>query len=243
VLTPTAVALRDRVSMANREALTVLQPPTTTPIAAVARTLTVRANDGVAAALAWPLRVAAQHQAPHVRVFFVPEGDEDAASLRDGRIDLDIGVNDLTEPELRTKLLLRESFVGIARRGHPLCQGKVSLTSFVQAAHVVASRKGKATGPLDLVLAKHRKRREVAAVVPSHFAAAFATLNSDMITVVPRLFATYLASQLPLGVFEVPLALPTINLMQVWHPRFDAEPAHQWLRQTVQALMQGARSS
>jgi DNA-binding transcriptional LysR family regulator len=39
-----------------------------------------------------------------------------------------------------------------------------------------------------------------------------------------------LAAGLGLVVFDVHLELPPLRLGLVWHPRYDADPAHVWLR-------------
>ena len=40
---------------------------------------------------------------------------------------------------------------------------------------------------------------------------------------------------LPLRSFPLPISLPTLVLAQSWHPRFDKDPAHKWLRETMRA--------
>jgi DNA-binding transcriptional LysR family regulator len=36
--------------------------------------------------------------------------------------------------------------------------------------------------------------------------------------------------------FVIPLALEPVDVMQAWHPRFDKDPAHRWLRRTLKEI-------
>lgn len=53
---------------------------------------------------------------------------------------------------------------------------------------------------------------------------------------VQRLAAIYQA-QLPLRVLPVPLKLPPIKMVQVWHERTHADPLHRWFRRRVQLMI------
>jgi DNA-binding transcriptional LysR family regulator len=41
---------------------------------------------------------------------------------------------------------------------------------------------------------------------------------------------------LPLRSFRLPVSVAPVKVMQAWHPRFDHDPAHRWLRETLKAL-------
>ncbi len=233
VLTPYAVSLRERVHTARSEANGLLGPATHAAITEVERTLVIRASDAVAGLLAAPLHARLAVEAPRLTVRFAPEGDEDAAALRDGRVDLDVGVVDLAEPELRTRVLFRDAFTFMVRRGHPLERGKLTAQRLAAAAHVVVTRKGRARGPIDRALDDLGLQRHVAAIVPTFFAALFAAARSDLVAAVPRTVAAEAATVLPLRALRAPLELPPISVSLLWHPRHDHDPAHRWLRERV----------
>jgi len=74
----------------------------------------------------------------------------------------------------------------------------------------------------------------VAADETAKVEARFALPDSDLILPVPR--ETLLSVRrlgLKLRSFTLPIPLPTIVLSQAWHPRFDNDPAHRWLRETL----------
>jgi DNA-binding transcriptional LysR family regulator len=236
VPTPLAVQLADRAQRAYAEATAVLAPEF---MAQRARVLVIRASDGVAALLAGPLSRLAPAQAPGLRLRFVAEGDEDDEALREGNVALDIGVQHLAAPELKTRKLADDRFVAVVRRGHPLGRGLLTAERLSKYPHVVVSRTGRADGPLDAWLAQHGFQRQVAAVVDSFLAALLVAADSNLVAPMPGLLATSLGPRLAAVGLVLPSALPTIPIAMAWHPRFDDDHAHRWLRGAVVELAKG----
>jgi DNA-binding transcriptional LysR family regulator len=163
----------------------------------------------------------------------VPEGDEDIAPLREGVIDLDIGVLKHTGPEVKFQTLFRESFVGAVRRGHPLAKGKVTLKRFVEYRHAVVSRRGRIRNQLDDALARFELSRTVAIVVPTFHAALEVAEACGLVATVPQKMTEHLRKQLGLYSFELPIQYGPLSISQAWHPRFDSDQPHRWLRARV----------
>jgi DNA-binding transcriptional LysR family regulator len=163
--------------------------------------------------------------------------------LREGRIDLDIGVLGDIGPEVRVQTLLRDRFVAVVRAGHPLLKGRLTARRFALAAHVSASRRGRNRGPIDDALAAQGLSREVRFVVPGFHAAILVAATSDIVAAVPlAVAATAMRLGLRIRHRDLPVATPPIAIAQAWHPRFDKDAGHRWLRDAVrQALTAGRR--
>jgi len=241
--TPRAVELRDRVHLLTRDAQSVLRPAADDlNIGALELTFTIRANEGFIALFAAPLVAAITKAAPRVRVRFAPKSDKNARPLREGLIDLEVGVLGEAAPEARTQVLFRDGFVGVARAGHPLlASGKITPRRYAACGHVVASRRGLSTGPVDDALETLGLERTVVAVVPGFPDAVRIARCSDLIALVPRSFLRGVieADEAPVGGvtgFVLPVPTPEIAVSAIWHPRMDADPAHRWLRNTVMAV-------
>ncbi|WP_421914258.1 LysR family transcriptional regulator [Mesorhizobium sp.] len=241
VPTPRAAELRDRVHLLTRDAQAVLRPTAIDPpdIAALELTFTIRANEGFIAVFAAPLLVAITQAAPGVRVRFAPKPDKDARPLREGQVDLEIGVLGDSVPEARTQMLFRDRFVGVARAGHPLLAGQeITPRQYAACGHVVASRRGASTGPVDDALDALGLKRAVVAVVPGFPDAVRIARCSDLIALVTQTFLNSLteagagAAETVKG-FALPVPTPEIAVSATWHPRMDADPVHRWLRNTV----------
>jgi len=237
--TPRAAALRDRVHSLTRDAQAVLRPAANVlDIRALALTFTIRANEGFIALFAAPLVAAITKAAPHVRVRFAPKPDKDARPLREGLIDLDVGVIGESAPEARTQVLFRDGFVGVVRAGHPLLAGrKITPQRYVAFGHVVASRRGLSRGPVDEALEKLGLKRKVVVVTPGFLDAVRIARASDLIALAPRSLLETDGGAAP-GVkgFALPVPTPEIAVSAMWHPRMEADPAHRWLRNTVIAV-------
>jgi DNA-binding transcriptional LysR family regulator len=235
-LTPHAEALRPRVREAAEAARAVLTPAPGVDVAAIDRIFTIRANEGFVEIFAARLTAAVQAQAPRARLRFMPKPDKDVRVLREGLIDLDIGVLGEQGPELRAKALFRDAFVGVARAGHPLL-GAPTPEAFAAARHVVATRRGKLTGPVDEALAVLGLAREIAVYV-SNFPAVIAVVReSDLIGLATRSYVEQrIAAEPGLASFALPVPTPELTVSAIWHPRLDADPAHRWLRDMTSAV-------
>lgn len=234
VLTPYADAVRERTQQTVFDALAVLRPAAATlDLTTYRRTFTLRANDGFVEAFGPKLIVAAAQRAPQVRLRFAPKLEKNAAPLREGRVDLEIGVLGEMGPEIRIQALFRDRFVGVVRHGHPLAAScEVSVEAYIEHGHVVASRRGKAGGPVDEALAARGLERHIAAVVPGFPAALAVAQASDLVALVPASFLIHSQAS-SLQSFELPVKTSPITISQMWHPRMEVDPGHRWLRQFV----------
>jgi len=245
VPTPYAVQLSGQVHELARNAKAVLQPANgTLDVATLERTFTIRANDGFVELVGASLMAAITQTAPHVRIRFVSKPDKDARPLREGMIDLEVGVLGTAAPELRTRLLFRDRFVGICRAGHPLLT-RVTAKRYASYQHVVVSRKPQFSGPVDDALGQLGLRRTIAMVVLTYANAMQIARHSDLLGLVPH---SCLGSALLGGhaggagvqLFELPVRTPEIKVSAIWHPRLHADPAHRWLRDTIFAICKNA---
>ncbi|HTZ80867.1 MAG TPA: LysR family transcriptional regulator [Stellaceae bacterium] len=241
VPTPRAEELRAKIGGLAEEVRAVLRPADAAlDLATLERDFTIRAAESFVEALAARL-VTAVAVAPKVRLRFAPKPDKDVAPLREGLIDLEIGVLGESGPEVRVQALFRDHFVGVARDGHPLLAGAITPERFATAGHVIASRRGTARSPVDDALAALALARTVVASVPSFPAALAIVAASDLVSVVPASYLDAIASRpapLRAGVagFPLPVATDPITISQMWHPRMDADAAHRWLRGVVLAV-------
>ncbi len=243
VPTPHATKLRARVPDLARDVQAVLRPAAGgLDLVTLRRSFTLRSNEGFVEALGARLVAAVTAAAPGVRLRFAQKADKDVRPLREGLVDLEIGVLGASGPEVRVQALFRDAFVGVARLGHPLLTSEITAARYAAYSHVVASRRGSATGPVDVALAALGLTRSVVAVVPSFPAAVAIARASDLIALVTR---SYVGAA-PEGQaksgnggwrsFALPVPTAGITVSQMWHPRMEPDPAHRWLRELVRAV-------
>lgn len=236
VPTPFAVELRDDVRAVVQSAQAVLTR-SAPDLATAARVLTVQANEALLPLLGPALWSAARETAPGLRFRFLPEEVEGSSALRDGRVDLEVGVIGNRDPEVRSQDLATDRICGLVRAEHPLACGRVTAERIAAAAHISVSRRGRAAGPLDDALADLGLRRTVAAVVPSLAGALLMVRESDLVCLWGERIGRDLVAGLGLKAVTLPFELPALRLGMAWHPRLDGDGAHRWLRAQVTTLL------
>jgi len=235
VPTPRALAIQERLHQLIEEAHALMDTGRGLDLGSLERTFTIRANDAITSLLTVGLAARVQAAAHGVLLRFASEGEEDLVSLRDGLVDIDLGVIPDLGPEIRTQPLYQEHFVGLVAAGHRLAAGRITLRRLAAAGHVAVSRRGRPRGALDDVLAEHGLTRNVVAVVPTFTAAAHIIVSSELTGLIPARYASQVAARTGAHCYEIPAALPTLTISQAWHVRHDLDPAHHWLRTQITA--------
>lgn len=237
-LVPTrkALELKGRIHALADEARAIIRSGAKTSLADMERIFTIRAEESFIAIFATRIADKLNQKAPGMRLRFLGLSDDSVEPLRDGIVDLEIRSRATTEPEVKMQLMGRVRVAGAVRAGHALAREKVTAEKFASHKHIAAGRKGKPVGPIDVELEKLGLRRTVALWVPSFVPAMMAAATSDLVAAVPEFFAPAAVSLFGLHVFRIPLKLEPVPILQVWHPRSDADPAHQLLRESVRSV-------
>ncbi|GEM49255.1 LysR family transcriptional regulator [Deinococcus cellulosilyticus] len=235
VPTPRAVALREQVRRLVQEVQEVLRPATPPDFSTLQRTFNLRVREGFVENFGLDLLHRIQQEAPAVRLCFVQKTDRDSTALREGVLDLDIGVaGKNTSPEVQTRQLFRDRFIGVVRQDHDLSAGEITPTRFALGQHISIARRGMEKGPIDDTLSSLGLKRDIITVV-GDFATALALVRaSNLITCVPEQYTGKLRAGL--HSFPLPFPAPEITISMLWHPRLDADPVHRWLRNMVQEV-------
>lgn len=243
VLTPYAEQLNQQVPALSRDIQAVLRPPDRQcDPATLERSFTIRAGEGFVDLAGAALMKRIHKAAPGVQLNFAPKVDWDAQPLRDGSIDLEIGTVKTTAPEIRTRLLFRDRYIGVCRKGHPILDADaMDAATYAAADHVAASR----PTPVDAALAALGLKRKIMMTVADYTHAMQVARHSDLLAIIPHsclgnAFIPDHAAANGLQSFELPVQTPAFNVSAIWHPRLDRDPAHVWLRNEILALCQTA---
>ncbi|TFW03193.1 LysR family transcriptional regulator [Oxalobacteraceae bacterium OM1] len=242
VPTPRAQELRDRVAQVVQDAEAVLRPVKELDPKQLVRTFTLRTSDGFVENFGPALIARVSNEAPGVRLRFAQKLDKESVGLREGMVDLETGViGDVTGPEVRTRALFRDHFIGVVRAGHPLSREPISMQRYCTGLHILFSRQGKDRGPMDEALKSFGLERKIVTVVGGFAAAIALARASDLIATVPERHTGNLRA----GMFNFALPFPTkdFTVSMQWHPRMDADPAHRWLRGCIHDICQEAHTA
>ncbi|MBM1220754.1 LysR family transcriptional regulator [Ponticoccus sp. SC2-23] len=140
--------------------------------------------------------------------------------------------------------VFQSGFLVIARAGHPrlsragLAPGDVvPLDLFCDLGHVLFSPEGNSRAMGDAALAKLGRERRVVMTMPVFSGVYRAVAGSDLVALLPSALARHIADAAGLEVFRPPMPVPTAHINLIWHRRFSASPAHNWMRHQIAELL------
>jgi DNA-binding transcriptional LysR family regulator len=234
VPTPRAIELKEGVRALLNQTDSLLQRGRSLDLKSLKRTFVVRMNEGFVTEFGGRLLRLVSDAAAGVGLHFAVKAEKDARALREGRIDLDIGVLGETGPEIRLQTLLRDRFVGVTAPDHRLATGHVTAERYIAERHISVSRRGVVHGPIDDALRARGLVRDVAVVVPSFPSALAMVRHTAFVANVPE--RQTVASRQGLFTFALPVMTHEVVVSMMWHPRSDADPAHRWLRDCMRKV-------
>lgn len=238
VLTPRAESLKPQVRDAVATAEQVFASPEAFDLASYRNAFTVSVTDYVTSLLGKRLDASVRAEAPLIDLRFVLNTHDDGELLRSGQTDLAIGIYGQLGPELKMKPVLTERLVCAVRAGHPLEGRRLSLSDYVRFEHVQVAPRGRPGGYVDRELERRSLSRRVSRAVPFFLTGLQFAAESDAILTAPERLIHTMGKDLGLRPMEPPLELEPYTLSMIWHPRFDSDPGHAWLRGRIAAAFE-----
>ncbi|NIY84904.1 LysR family transcriptional regulator [Vibrio hepatarius] len=134
--------------------------------------------------------------------------------------------------------------VCLMRKGHPLLEEPSLCCERLTAyPHLKVTGGGDKDASADVVLAELGYSRRVALKVPFFSAAINALTSSDYLMIVPEHIAANLSNDYPLAYRSLPFDTQLHQYWLMWHPKYDQDKAHQWMRELVLHAMRTSRYS
>ncbi|MBR0567887.1 LysR family transcriptional regulator [Azoarcus sp. L1K30] len=167
-----------------------------------------------------------------VKTFGLPR-EVAAEALESGAVDLAIGYfPDLRRGGFFQQRLFKSKHVCICRKDHPGIGDALTIEQFCMLEHAVVTPGGREHVFEQFLKAKGIQRRVKVHI--SHFMSLLPIIErSDLIATIPRDLAELLVLHGDLRYVETPMESPVIDVLLIWHQRFQKDPAHAWLRQTI----------
>lgn len=235
VPTPRAIELRAQVGSLVDGVNAVLRPAEKLNLTRLERRFTLRTSEGFVETFGPAFLARLQAEAPKVILQFVAKPDKESTPLREGEVDIETGVIDVTTaPEMRALSLFEDRWVGVVRDGHPLTKGKVTAGRYVKAEHVHVLRRGLHSTDIDEAVRVAGLERPIAMIVHGFSAALALARETELVATVPERHTAGLRKGM--RAFALPLVVPTFTLSMIWHPRMDGDLAHRWLRGLIRSV-------
>lgn len=208
------------------------------------RSFTIGAPDAITAVFLSPLIARLTQTAPSVDIrllHLMPQHNgkptsqfwhTTLAELDAHRLDLAVLPIGPLPPRFVDRMLFEEDFIVAMRAGHSLAR-KLSLETYLAAAHMLVSAIGDAHGVVDARLAEMGRTRRIALTVPNFMLALAELADSDLIATLPRHLLARHAQRFDLIALPIPLPWTPDPVRIVAAKAAMADAGIAWLFETL----------
>jgi DNA-binding transcriptional LysR family regulator len=241
VPTPRALELEAPLRRLLEELRATLAPSAGFEPAATTHRFTLAATDYAALALVPGVVARVRREAPSAEVVVRNARFEELHDdLRQGVVDLYIGLLSRPPETLYAKPLLTDRFVCLVRADHPAVGARLTLKQYVELPHILVSPAGGGfVGWIDHELARRKLKRRIVLSLQHFMIAPHVVCESDLIVTLPECIARKAAAGLRVRMLSPPLKVATLEVRQFWHARTHQTPAHRWFRGLVAEVASG----
>jgi DNA-binding transcriptional LysR family regulator len=179
--------------------------------------------------------------APGATLRLLPATGRDITEqLERGAIDVAAAfVGNALPAHIDSAVLLRDPFVVVARRDHPVAARPMSLEAYAAQNHILVSPRGATSGALDRILVDFGLKRRIALLVATYLAVPAALAGSGLVATVPRRVAEQIAATSSVAITPLPIDF-ALTASMAWHRRAATDPAQSWFRSLlVEAAAKG----
>ncbi|MDX2322334.1 MAG: LysR family transcriptional regulator [Moritella sp.] len=185
-----------------------------------------------------PVAVAYLYQhAPNIKLNLTYWDKFTLAAMERGEIDLGATIIRPEHKHLSYLPLEQDSYVCIMRQGHPLEQVPLTLSNYTQYPHGIITSGADKSSDIDVALSAQGLFRDVALRIPSYSSAFSIIAKTDHLLTIPNSIADKLIIGEQFTRKKLPIKLPILQAAIIWHPRFDHDLAHKWLRDELHAQL------
>ena len=232
--TARALALAPTVADILDRAQSLIMSPVFDPT--LACSFTIATIDLTLPTVVVPLIERLRRVAPAIDLRVVPLVRDYVAAAFD-RQEIDMAILNFPDPPKRLARVpvLKDRYIGIARRGHPgLTKKSLTPKAYAALPHLLFSPRGDAKGIVDEPLTQLSGiRRRVVMTVPHISAVPVIVARTDLVAVIAERIAHLYAAEHDLMLFDPPIRLPEFTISILTSAARAREPALQWLQQQV----------
>lgn len=187
-------------------------------------------------ALAGALRA----QAPRAQLSNISVAAADVAAALEARdIDCAVGILQPRQRDIRTQVLFREQYVAITAPQWLPSSGRagrrLTAAQLADASLVVASPTATFHSSVEQMLVRQKLDHRIVLRARHFGALPELALTTDLLAIVPDMYARNLRRQFDFRLWELPQA-PFYEVRLVWHASTTNDPAQRWMRALIHQL-------
>jgi DNA-binding transcriptional LysR family regulator len=173
-------------------------------------------------------------EAPRVVLTLLELQPDPVSALASGSAELLFGPPDLCPSWCESKSVLSDQWVCVCRKD---LTPPRTLRRYLDLEHISVGIETRSGSAVDAWLQGNQRSRTIRAHVPDFAGALFVAAQSSLVATVPRPVGLAGARLLQLSLAKTPFPVQGGAVAMIWPRRLSAEPAHLWLRQTVEATL------
>jgi DNA-binding transcriptional LysR family regulator len=182
-----------------------------------------------------------RQEAPLARISNVAVSAEEVPGALEAReIDFSIGILQTRHRNIRTEKLFEEQYVAVTaahwRPASGRVQGTLNLEQLQQAKLVVAAPTATFHGGVAKILHAHKLTEQIVLRARHFGAIPELTLNTDLLAIVPAMYAQNIAKVHALRIWKLPIGSLKYSVNLLWHASTDHDSDHQYVREKVRTL-------
>ena len=189
-----------------------------------------------------PLAAICGQLAPGIRLEVVPWHER--AHEENGIVGTHLILSPLAVPStFRVEPLFEDVFVCVLGRKLRCDKTAITMKQYLSFRHISVETQPHQQNLIDRSLGEAGLQRRVAVHLPYFLAAIQMLETTDLVLTMPARIAEPLPALLGLLRLKAPREIQPIQYSMVWHPRFDTDLLHVWLRETVRQIFRADPSS
>ncbi len=235
--TPRALSLHPLVQSVLANVHSILSSTIAFDPARTQRTFRLSMSDAMSVEALPQIVQRIRREAPQVDLVISASGPQESCqNIADDKIDLAIGVYPHVPKTLLSRELYRDTLICVAdKRNKKLKNGRLDLKSYLESPHVTVAPNRDTGIQLDEILDSMGIPRRIVAAVPRYLSVPALIRGTDLVAHTRRRLLSVFRTTADLVVFPVPLPMkiPDLEFIEIWHERYDRDPGHRWLRDLV----------
>ncbi|WP_297796066.1 LysR family transcriptional regulator [uncultured Marinobacter sp.] len=165
----------------------------------------------------------------------IPRRDMET-QLAAGKLDFAVDVLLPVSNQTAHELLRRDRLVVLARAGHPLTEGELTMDRYIAAQHVLVSSRTEGPGIEDFELSRLGVQRHIRLRCQHYYAACRVVEGTDLLLTMPETYARIIAERANISILTPPADLPSLDVHLYWHKAYEREPALIWFREQLRHI-------
>ncbi|MFG6101470.1 LysR family transcriptional regulator [Leptothoe sp. EHU-05/26/07-4] len=222
-------ALEDLDAVVQREP--IFEPKTSV------RRFHVAANPYFESVLIPRLAQMVHQQAPQIQLTLVPIGADLAAAKPNGGVtELALSQFDHPPEQVMCQTILKDEFACVVRAENSCVGDMLTIDAYETMKHVLVASPSRLENGVFTMLKQQSIQRKVAIAVSHFLAVAPIIAKTDYCATLPKRIAQQYVGNPRYRVFAPPTDFGQFPMHMVWHPRYDNDAGHQWLRRLIQDI-------